>query len=71
MPESNVFPRTLFKSKLCGQLIYPAILYPPRLQANLYPTVVRLVEESLTAVSTCSHLMENLLKVFYCQALVL
>ena len=31
----------------------------------------RLVEESLTAVSTCSHLMENLLKVFYCQALVL
>ena len=31
----------------------------------------RLVEESLTAVSTCSHLTENLLKVFYCQALVL
>ena len=31
----------------------------------------RLVEESLTAVSTCSHLMENLLKVFYCQALEL
>ena len=31
----------------------------------------RLVEESLTAVSTCSHLMENLRKVFYCQALVL
>ena len=31
----------------------------------------RLVEESLTAISTCSHLMENLLKVFYCQALVL
>ena len=31
----------------------------------------RLVEESLTAVSTCSHLMENLLKGFYCQALVL
>ena len=31
----------------------------------------RLVEESLTAVSTCSHLMENLLKVFHCQALVL
>ena len=31
----------------------------------------RLDEESLTVVSTCSHLMENLLKVFYCQALVL
>ena len=31
----------------------------------------RLVEDSLTAVSTCSHLMENLLIGFYCQALVL
>ena len=31
----------------------------------------RLVDESLTAVSACSHLMENLLKGFYCQALVL
>ena len=31
----------------------------------------RLVEESLTAESTCSHLMQNLLKGFWCQALVL